>query len=41
MNFVDKLLDTYVSLDIKSVQFETLGYLMMNPLINFNMYAQF
>ena len=40
LNYFDKLIDTYISLDIKSVQFETLGYFLVSPLNSFNLYSQ-
>ena len=40
LNYFDRILDTYISLDIKSVQFETLGYFLTNPLNSFNLYSQ-
>lgn len=40
LNYYDKLADTFLSLDIKSVQFETLGYYMVNFMNSFNMYSQ-
>ena len=40
LNYFDKLCDTFISLDIKSVQFETIGWILTNPLNNFNLYSQ-
>lgn len=41
LNYFDKLCDTFISLDIKSVQFETMGYFLINPINSFNLYSQF